>query len=327
MICIGIESTAHTFGVGIVGSDGKILADARSMYKPRKGGVIPGQAADYHASVAANVLESALGSAGLELKDVDMVAFARGPGLPPCLKVGASLARYISLRYGKPLVGVNHPVAHIEIGRLTTSAKDPILLYLSGGNTQVVGYADGLYRVFGETEDIPVGNAFDVVARAAGLKMPGGPEIEKLGRKGKYVELPYVVKGMDLSFSGIAAEAVRRLEKGTSKEDICYSLQEVCFSMLAEVSERALAHTGKNELLLVGGVAANKRLQTMLRTMCRERKANFYVVDPKYSGDNGTMIAWAGLLAYGSGERTKASESTINPNWRIDEVNIKWFKK
>lgn len=325
IICLGIESTAHTFAVGIVDDKGNILSDKRTMFKPETGGIIPSEAADHHTKIGIQMIFDALSEADIQMKEVGIIAFAQGPGLPPCLRVGATIARYLSIIYKKELIGVNHPVGHIEIGRLNAQSKDPIIVYLSGGNTQIIGFADGLYRVFGETIDIPVGNALDVVARAAGWPMPGGPEIEKHAKNGNYIELPYVVKGMDLSFSGISTEAISKLKKGAPKEDVAYSMQETCFSMLVEVSERALAHTDKKEVLLVGGVAANKRLQEMMETMCKERGAKMKVVDFKYAGDNGTMIAWGGMLAYGAGERTSVATSKIRQNWRTDEVVIKWF--
>ncbi|MEM7821735.1 MAG: hypothetical protein QXX38_02915, partial [Candidatus Aenigmatarchaeota archaeon] len=197
-------------------------------------------------------------------------------------------------------------------------------VYLSGGNTQIIAFVDNVYRIFGETEDVPVGNCLDVIAREMGLPMPGGAEIEKLAKNGKYVELPYVVKGMDVSYSGIVTAAINLLNKGVAKEDVAYSLQEICFSMLVEVTERALAHVDKKEVLLVGGVAANKRLQEMMKKMCEGRGAKTYVVPVEYSGDNGVMIAWTGLLAYKFGWKP-GFDDLIKPKWRIDE--IKWFKQ
>jgi N6-L-threonylcarbamoyladenine synthase/protein kinase Bud32 len=324
---MGIESTAHTFGVGIARSDGRILADARDMFRPAPGkGMVPRALSEHHTAIAAVILAAALKEAKLTMDDVDVVAFSQGPGLPPCLNVGAALARYISLTRKIPLVGVNHPVAHIEIGKLTAGSSDPVVLYLSGGNTQVIAYAEGRYRIFGETVDMAVGNAFDVVARLLGLKSPGGPEIERLARDGAYVEMPYVVKGMDMSFAGFVTGAKRKIKDGVKPADICFSLQETCFAMLTEVTERALAHTGKREVLLVGGVAANKRMQDMLRTMCGERGAEMRVVDAKYAGDCGAMIAWAGALAYKSGQKVQLKDSEILPKWRTDEVDIAWMR-
>ncbi|MBW2978376.1 hypothetical protein KY331_06025, partial [Candidatus Woesearchaeota archaeon] len=183
MICLGIESTAHTFGLSIVTNKGKILVDEKTIYKPPLGsGIHPRKSGEHHTQNAAKVLESALKKSKLNLKDIDLFAFSRGPGLPNCLQVGSVIARYFSIKYKKPIVGVNHCVGHIEIGKLTAGSKDPVIVYCSGGNTQVIAFTEGKYRVFGETEDIPVGNALDCLARELGLPMPGGPQIEKLAK-------------------------------------------------------------------------------------------------------------------------------------------------
>jgi N6-L-threonylcarbamoyladenine synthase len=320
MICLGIESTAHTFGIGIV-DDKKILANEKSIYIPKKGfGIIPKEAAQHHAEIAVEILRKALEKAELKINDIDLIAFSQGPGLPQCLRVGAVFARALALKYNKPLVAVNHCIAHIEIGKLTTQANDPVVLYLSGGNTQVIAFTEGRYRIFGETEDIPIGNALDNLARGLKLEMPGGPKIESLAKNGKYVELPYVVKGMDLSFAGLTTEAIKRFEKGAKAEDIAFSFQETCFAMLTEVTERAVAHTDKEEVLLVGGVAANKRLQEMLKIMTNERGAKFFVVPQEYAGDCGVNIAWTGILAYQKGYEISIEKSQIKQKWRIDDL-------
>lgn len=321
MISLGIESTAHTFGVGLVDSSGKVLYESRDVFSPKKGqGFVPNDLADHHNKVAAKILN------GIDMKKVGLVSFSRGPGIPNALMVGSSVARYIARKHKKPIVGVNHAVAHIEIGRLTTGSKDPVVVYLSGGNTQIIAHADGRYRVFGESEDIPVGNLFDVFARESGLKTPGGPEIERLAKRGSYIELPYVVKGMDLSFTGILTSAIRRREMGTKIEDLCYSLQETAFAMITEVSERALAHTGRDEILLVGGVASNERLRKMMKTMCEDRGARMFAVPKKYATDNGVMIGWAGLLRCKS-KGISAPKVNIDPKWRTDDVEISWYNK
>lgn len=320
-ICLGIESTAHTFGVGIVNSSGKILSDVRDMYRPEPGkGFIPFDLAEHHVRVATKILLQSLKNAKMEIADIDMIAFSSGPGIPNSLRVGSSLARFLAKKFKKKLIPVNHPLAHIEIGKLMTKSKDPIVVYLSGGNSQIIAHVENRYRIFGETQDIPVGNALDSFARLIGLQMPGGPEIEKLARHGKYVGLPYVVKGMDFSFSGILTDVEKKFAAGTRKEDLCYSMQETCFAMLTEVTERAVAHTEKKEVLLVGGVAANKRLQEMMKIMCVERGAEFFVVPGKYSGDQGTMIAWTGLVASEKKLKFSKNDLKINQNWRIDQV-------
>jgi N6-L-threonylcarbamoyladenine synthase/protein kinase Bud32 len=302
------------------------LADERDVYIPPLGkGIIPQEAAKHHENVKEKVLNKAMQTSNLEFEDIDIIAYSAGPGLPLPLITTANFAIELAKKYKKILIQVNHCCGHLEIGKLVTKAKDPIFVYLSGGNTQIIAFVEGKYRIFGETEDVPIGNCFDVVAREMNLSMPGGPEIEKLAKKGKYVELPYVVKGMDISLSGIQTAAINLLKKGAAKEDVAYSLQETCFAMLTEVTERALAHTGKEEVLLVGGVAANKRLQEMMRIMCEERGAKMYVVPEKYSGDNPVMIAWCGLLHYKYGCVPKVKDKIL-PKWRIDEVPICWMK-
>jgi len=321
---LGIEGTAHTFGVGIINSEGKVLANEKSVYNPQLGkGIVPHEAAQHHKENCEKILKNALLKANLELKDIDVLAYSCGPGLSPPLIFTANFAIELSKKHKKPLLPANHCVAHLEIGKLMTHTKEPVYMYLSGGNTQVIAFVEGKYRIFGETEDIPIGNCLDIVSREMGLPMPGGVEIEKLAKNGEYVELPYVVKGMDVSFSGIATAAIRLLKDGVRKENVAYSLQETCFSMLTEVTERAVAHIGKEEVLLVGGVAVNKRLQQMVNQMCEEREAKMYVVPKEYGGDNGLMIAWTGLLAYKSGWKPGFKDK-IKPKWRTDEVS--WFQ-
>ncbi len=326
MLSLGIEGTAHTLGISVVEESGKVLSNPRDIYKPKEGwGIIPMDCAKHHEDVASEILEKALEEAKKKMEDIDIISYSRGPGLPPCLNKVLTLAKKLSSDYKKPLLGVNHCVAHIEIGRQTTGFQNPVVLYVSGGNTQIISKVGDRYRVFGECMDMGVGNALDKFAREVGLGFPGGPVIEKNALNGKYLELPYVVKGMDLSFSGIITDAIRKYKSGNSLEDVCFSLQETLFAMLTEVTERALAHTGKDQVLLTGGVAANKRLQQMLEVMCSERNAKFSVVPKEYSGDCGANIAWTGIVQYKCGDKGLICEKAdINPVWRTDEVEIKW---
>ena len=330
--CLGIESTADDFSVGISTFDGKILANVISAYIPEKGGIHPREAARHHAEVADKVLEEAIKKAKIKLKEISAIAFSQGPGLGPCLRTGATVARALAAYLGVPLVGVNHCVAHIEIGKLKTGAIDPLTLYVSGGNTIVSAFDSGRYRVFGETLDIAVGNCLDVFAREAGLSqkrgLPFGAIVEKLAAKGKkLIPLPYTVKGMDISLSGLLTAAVNLLKQGTYKlEDLCYSLQETAFSMITEVTERALAHTEKKEVLLTGGVAANKRLQSMIKYIAKEHSAKFCVVPSEFAVDNGAMIAWTGVLAYQHGIVTPIEESFVKLRWRLEEAAVPWVK-
>ena len=245
----------------------------------------------------------------------------RVPDSVPAFGTVATAARSLALALGVPLVGVNHCVAHVEIGRFATGCEDPVVLYASGANTQVIGYLNRRYRIFGETLDIGIGNALDKFARSKDLPHPGGPKIEELARDGRYIDLPYTVKGMDLAFSGLVSAA---RESRSRMEDVCFSLQETAFAMCVEVTERALAHTGKDEVMLVGGVGANSRLQEMLATMCEERGASFHVPPRKYLGDNGAMIAYTGKIMLESGYMLDIRDSQVNPSFRSDQVEVTW---
>jgi len=331
MICLGIEATAHTFGAGVASDErdgdnpGKILANARDIYIPKLGwGIHPMEAAEHHRKTGGEVISKALDEAKISIKDVDVVAFSQGPGLPPCLRTGLEYATELADEAGKkPLIGVNHCIAHIEAGRLASGCSDPVTLYVSGGNTQVIAFVSGRYRIFGETQDIGIGNALDKLGRETGMQFPAGPKVEEEAKGGRYIELPYSVKGMDLSFTGLVTDAVRRVRAGATLKDVCFSFQETAFAMLTEVTERAMAHTDKTEALLTGGVAANQRLQQMIEIMCKERGARFYPCPRPLAGDNGAMIAWTGLLAHKSGVRT-AEE--ILPSQRTDDLEIPWMK-
>jgi N6-L-threonylcarbamoyladenine synthase/protein kinase Bud32 len=196
----------------------------------------------------------------------------------------------------------------------------------------VTAFASGRYRVFGETLDIALGNCLDVFAREAGLRhqkgLPLGAAVERLAKAGtELIHLPYVVKGMDLSLSGLLTAAVTALKKGNCRlEDLCYSLQEHAFSMVTEVTERALAHTEKKEVLLTGGVAANRRLQQMLAVIAEEHGAKFHVVPREFASDNGAMIAWTGVLAFTHGIATPIDESFVRLRWRVEKVDVPWVK-
>ncbi|MFY1110359.1 MAG: bifunctional N(6)-L-threonylcarbamoyladenine synthase/serine/threonine protein kinase [Methanosarcinaceae archaeon] len=326
---LGIEGTAWNLSAAVV-TETEVIAEVTETYKPETGGIHPREAAQHHAKYAASVIKRLLAEAkekGVDPSDIDGIAFSRGPGLGPCLRTVATAARMLSLSLGIPLIGVNHCIAHIEIGIWRTPSKDPVVVYVSGANSQVLSHMAGRYRVFGETLDIGLGNALDKFARGAGLPHPGGPKIEMYAKDAKnYIHLPYVVKGMDLSFSGLSTASSEALKKA-SLEDVCYSYQETAFAMVVEVAERALAHTGKKEVLLAGGVGANGRLREMLNDMCEARGAKFYVPEKRFMGDNGTMIAYTGLLMYKSGNLLSLEESRVDPGFRTDDVEVTWVRE
>lgn len=329
MLALGVEGTAHTLGVGIVRhhEDGRVevLANEMDMLRPDAGGIHPREAANHHADVAPTLLARALAAANVPASDLDLVAFSQGPGLGPCLRTAATVARAFALAAGKPLIGVNHCVAHLEIGRAMTHATDPVLLYASGGNTQVIAYQGGRYRVFGETLDVGIGNMLDKFAREEGFPFPGGPQIERLAKDGsKLLDMPYSVKGMDMAFSGLMTAARAWRAKGESMEDVCFSLQETAFAMLVEVTERALAHTEKDEVVLGGGVACNERLWTMTQQMCEARGARAYRPVKPLLVDNGAMIAHLGVVEHQAGVRQSLAESAVDQRQRTDDVEVTW---
>ncbi len=316
MIVLGLECTAHTLGVGLVTDKCDILANIKDSFTSSDQGMIPDKVAEHHTGVAEQVLQNALDTAKLAWDNISFISYSAGPGLDPCLWAGYRKAKEWSEKYGKKLIGVNHPAAHLSIGKIYNKLHDPVYLYVSGVNTQIIVEKGTAYQVIGETFDIGLGNMLDKFGRVMGLGFPAGPKIEELAKKGKYVELPYVVKGMDVSFSGILTKVEQLYKQGkVSAEDLCFSVQETCFAMVTEVVERALAHTGKKELVLVGGVGANRRFCEMLTIMCQERGAQFYNVPRELATDNGAMIAWEGFL-----RKEQSGDIEIKPHWRIDEL-------
>ncbi|KEP64763.1 UNVERIFIED_CONTAM: O-sialoglycoprotein endopeptidase [Hammondia hammondi] len=538
LLCLGIESSANKVGVGIVSSDGEILSNPRETFiTPPGTGFLPRETALHHQRKIVGLVKRALTEAQVEPKQLRCIAYTCGPGMGGPLAVGAITARTLSLLWKIPLVAVNHCVAHIEMGRLVTGCTNPVVLYVSGGNTQVIGYADGRYRILGETLDVAVGNCIDRLARL--LHLPNDPapgyQVEQLARRfletrrerpsstdslktpggGSQIEepaqgriersqeelteallpLPYTVKGMDLSFSGIltrlediagtmrryeefrnemrqdygpdvdctssskhakegsqgpalvgtqepkqshelshygeqksqagccnveadtggptgrplpsadanggtartsddrfegpassckqrgsdgkAAEkqqrrtgcrgrkeqselsaypqglqgiqAMKKLKEGScagkgkgkrqcqigdmfeglptyllTPESLCFSAQEIIFAMLTEVTERAMALHYADQVLVVGGVGCNLRLQEMLKEMAMRRGASMGGMDDRYCIDNGAMVAYLGCLMASKGQFVEVSEAHYRQRFRTDEVPVLW---
>lgn len=325
MTVLGIESTAHTCSVGIVDDSAKVLAIASDMYRPAKGGIHPREAANHHVELLPQLLDRALEAASLRPKEIDGVAFAQGPGLGPCLRAGATAARSLALGWDRPLLPVNHCISHIEIARVMSGLEDPILLYASGGNTQVIAYARGRYRVLGETIDVGIGNFLDKLWIALGGTFPGGPQIEAAAKQGSELyPLPYSVHGMDVAFSGLLTAALALDAKGARREDLAYSVEVTAYSMLTEITERALAHRQMRQVVLGGGVACNERLRTMVRTMVEERGGTMFAPPRALCVDNGAMIAWTGQLALREGCAVAVENSQVDPRQRTDKVTAPW---
>lgn len=325
MAVLGIESTAHTFGVGI-SDNGKIIANEKSMYPIGTGGIIPAKAAEQHIENSGKLIEAALSKAGIKAKDLDGVGYTRGPGLGPCLRVGQLVAKTLARRYKLPMLAVNHAAGHIEIARHAAKFKDPIVLYVSGGNSQILGFVDEPFRhyhIYGETFDIGVGNMLDNFAREAGLNPAWGSSVAKLAEGGSYIEMPYTVKGMDFTFTGLLTASVKMLKTNKPK-DVAFSMQETAFAMLCEATERALLLTKKKEMLLSGGVAQSKRLNEMLNMVAESHGAKVYTAPNEYNADNGAMIALVAEKMLENGLVTPMSKCDTNQKYRIDSVKIPW---
>ncbi|EDK31278.1 O-sialoglycoprotein endopeptidase (macronuclear) [Tetrahymena thermophila SB210] len=374
MIALGIEGSANKIGVGIVKSDGTILANPKTTFiTPPGTGFLPNETAVHHRSKILDIVDQALKEANLTFKDIGLICYTKGPGMGPPLSIGAIVSRTLSLLHNIPLIGVNHCIGHIEMGRLATGITHPAVLYVSGGNTQVIAYSNQRYRIFGEALDIAVGNCLDRFARIINLSNDPAPgyNIEQLAKQGKqFIQVPYTVKGMDMSFSGILSyfedivaqnphlqyedgvvpekdakqqdeddsldnrkrkknkkvvnKKILDLPKDITRADLCYSLQETIFAMLTEVTERAMAHCNSNEVIIVGGVGCNVRLQEMIGQMVSERGGKVGAMDHRYCIDNGAMIAYAGILEYEAGGRMDFKDSYFTQRFRTDEVLVRW---
>lgn len=336
MLCLGIESTAHTFACSVIEQSGSkfypnVLSDVRDIFKaPEGSGIHPREAARHHAAVAIDVLKKSLELSNTNYKDLDLIAYSAGPGLGPCLRIGAVIARSISSFYNIKLIPINHALGHIELGMSLTNSKDSLVLLVSGGHTMVLIFNNSRWRVIGETLDITLGQLLDQFGRHLGLASPCGAQIEKLADKSSqnYVVLPYSIKGNDVTFSGILSAAKRLISSSKyTIEDMCYSIQETAFAMITEAVERALSATEKKELLLVGGVSANKKLSHMLSLACQRHNVKFNSCPLSFAGDNGAQIAWTGILSYLKSKNSIGiSDSFVNQSWRVDSVDVTWRK-
>lgn len=336
MIFLGIESTAHTFSIAIAEKKNNkekisVLSNESDKYPSTLEGYIPRKLAEHHSQAFPLLLTNALENASVSLSDIDGIAFSQGSGIGHCLHVGFVAALTLSKSLSIPLVPVNHSVSHIEIGKeLNCTTSDPLVVYVSGGNTQIMALDKKTrkYHVYGETIDIGLGNFLDVLGRMLKLEPPDAVGIVKASQKGKnYLEMPYTVRGMNLAFSGlqtyIEKKLVPKIGKKHCAEDVAFSAQETAFAMLCEATERALCHTDKKEVLFCGGNARNARLQEMLKLMCAEHNVRFGVTSFEHSGDQAAMIALTGIKMF---EAKCPDMKSVKPRqrFRTDASCICW---
>lgn len=325
MMGLGIESTAHTFSCAILRDD-TILSDVRSVYRPPDGqGIHPREASRHHVREGPRVLAESMEKAGATIGDMDVISYAAGPGLGPCLRVGAVMARSLASYYSIPIYPVHHAIGHINLGMMLTGAVDPLVLLVSGGHTMILAFLSKKWRVFGETLDITLGQLLDQFGRSLGFASPCGRDIERLALEDPiYDTLPYTVRGNDVSFSGLLSAAKTAAAKTGRRAGTCYSLQETAFAMMSETVERALALTGKKELMIVGGVAANRRLSDMLEQACRIHDSSFFAVPVEYAGDCGSQIARTGMLESRVRDPAAMADTFVRQSWRLDTVTINY---
>ncbi|XP_043382832.1 probable tRNA N6-adenosine threonylcarbamoyltransferase isoform X2 [Chelonia mydas] len=310
---LGLEGSANKVGTGLV-RDGQVLSNPRRTFVPAPGqGFLPGQTARHHQGCVLALLQEALQEAGLESADVDCVAYTKGPGMGAPLVTVAVVARTLAQLWNKPLLGVNHCVGHIEMGRLITGAQNPTVLYVSGGNTQVIAYSERRYRIFGETIDIAVGNCLDRFARV--LKISNDPSpgynIEQMAKK------------RWLTRCWHQENAPQRISASLSRRH-----SSRCWWRSRSGPWRTAAHRRPSSWAVSAvrarTVGGNMRLQEMMQIMCAERGAKLFATDERFCIDNGAMIAQAGWEMFRTGQVTQLEDSWITQRYRTDEVEVTW---
>ncbi len=340
MRVLGIETSCDETGVALYDSKRGLLSDA--LYSQVKmhaeyGGVVPELASRDHVRKLLPLIREVMAKANLELKDLDAVAYTSGPGLIGALMVGASTGRALALGLGVPAIGVHHMEGHLLAPMLEDNPPSfPfVALLVSGGHTQLVSVKGiGQYELLGESLDDAAGEAFDKAAKMLGLDYPGGPLIAKLaerGTPGRYrFPRPMTDRpGLDFSFSGLKTFTLNtanaeRDENGQIDEqtmaDIAFAFEEAVVETLAIKCRRALQQTGMKQLIIAGGVSANKRLRERLDEVVRKEKSGLFYARPEFCTDNGAMIAYAGCQRLLAGQH---ADLTIlaRPRWPMDTLD------
>ncbi len=336
MRVLGIETSCDETGIGLVDSRQGVVAQAlfsQIGIHAAHGGVVPELASRDHLRRLLPLIEKALGGGGLE--QVDAVAYTSGPGLIGALLTGAMFGHSLAWSRNLPTLGVHHMEAHLLALLLGEPAPAPpfIALLVSGGHTQLVLVkALGDYKMLGETLDDAVGEAFDKTARLLGMNYPGGPEIEKLAQHGNPARFdfprPMTRKpGLDFSFSGLKTHVRNVLRDhahngradAQTKADVARAFEEAVADTLALKCRRALRQTHCDQLVIAGGVSANRRLRDKLRTLAQDHGARLFCPPPDLCTDNGVMIAHAGLLRLQAGQKSDAWPR-VRTRWNLQEL-------
>ncbi|WGF88720.1 tRNA (adenosine(37)-N6)-threonylcarbamoyltransferase complex transferase subunit TsaD [Marinivivus vitaminiproducens] len=336
---LGLETSCDDTAVAVLAEDGRILAQTRSSQDDEHapfGGIVPEIAARAHALRLDRLIARAMAEAGLHFRDLGAIAVTAGPGLIGGLAVGVVTAAAIGSVHRLPVVPINHLEGHALTARLTDGAAFPyLLLLLSGGHSQLIAVEGvGRYRRLGTTLDDALGEAFDKVAKLSGLGFPGGPAVERTATGGdpsRYaLPRPMVGQpGCHFSFSGLKT-AVRQVlptlpegpERAAALADLCASFQQAAFDAVADRTAKAVRRFRERwpdgrELVVAGGVAANRALRRRLDDLAARQRLCLKVPPPELCTDNGVMIAWAGI------ERLRAGLESEHPlqaraRWPLD---------
>jgi N6-L-threonylcarbamoyladenine synthase len=334
MKVLGIESSCDETGIAVYDSDsGQIWQRLYSQIEKHReyGGVVPELASRDHVVKAAPMLGEIVQEIG-SIDDIGAITYTRGPGLIGALMVGANLARGLAWALDKPVLGVHHMEGHLLAPMLTAEKPELpfVALLVSGGHTMLVDVqALGDYRILGETLDDAVGEAFDKTAKLLGLPYPGGPELAALADSVSHSRFefprPMVNRpGLEFSFSGLKTAALTLVRKHEPLDDdlraeIAHAFQSAVVDTLRIKCQRALAETGYQNLVIAGGVSANRQLRATLEQFASAQHARVYFPALKYCTDNGVMIAYAGALRVLAGQRDEAAVDVL-PRWSLESL-------
>lgn len=336
LITLGIESSCDETGIALYKMGTGLLAHAlhtQIAMHSEYGGVVPELASRDHVRRVIPLVRQVLQEAGVSLKQIDAIAYTQGPGLGGALLVGASVANALAFALDLPTIGIHHLEGHLLSPLLSDPAPEfPfVALLVSGGHTQLMR-VDGIgeYQLLGETLDDAAGEAFDKSAKLLGLGYPGGPALAALAAQGRpdiyKLPRPMLRSGdFDFSFSGLKT-AVLTLVKQSNNElqtraDIAYAAQEAIIDVLAHKAKAALAHTGLDQLVVAGGVGANKMLRERLTHDIEKRGGRVFYPDLEFCTDNGAMIAFAGALRLAKQQGDKHYRFNVKARWNLQELD------
>lgn len=336
MRVLGIETSCDETGIAVYDSEKGLLAHVlysqTSVHAPF-GGVVPELASRDHVRKAIPLIEQVLINAGLSGKDIDGVAYTKGPGLVGALLIGVMLGRALAFAWNVPAVGVHHLEGHLLAPYLEPNPPSfPFLaLLVSGGHTELVKVAGvGSYEVIGDTLDDAAGEAFDKTAKLLGLGYPGGAVLAKLAEQGQperfHFPRPMIDRpGLDFSFSGLKTFALNTVRTHSvddqTKADIARAFQDAVVDVLAIKCRRALEQTSLQALVVAGGVGANHALRSALANLCKKRGVSLHFPRLEFCTDNGAMIAYAGCQRLLAGQRDDLSVEVF-PRWPLNDASI-----